>query len=78
VIFLKKLPAWVFDVRHAKGIHLKNVTLLLKENDFRPALIFNEVNGINLEKVTFLNDLQSLSNLNDMFYTLICPVHFQQ
>ncbi len=64
-----ELPAWAFYVRHAKGIHLKNVTLQLKDYEFRPALIFDDVKGINLEEVTFPNDLQSsqviLKNCND-------------
>lgn len=51
-----ELPAWAFYVRHAKDIHIKNVTLLLKQYDFRPALIFDDVKGVNLEAVTFPNN----------------------
>ncbi len=54
-----ELPAWAFYVRHAKGIQMKNVKLLLKGYDFRPAIIFDDANGINLEEITFPNDLQS-------------------
>jgi polygalacturonase len=54
-----ELPAWAFYVRHAKDIHFKNVKLLLKDDEFRPALVFDDVTGINLEKVTFPNNLQS-------------------
>jgi hypothetical protein len=54
-----ELPAWAFYVRHAKDIHFKNVKLLLKDDEFRPALVFDDVTGINLENVTFPNNLQS-------------------
>lgn len=54
-----ELPAWAFYVRHAKGIEMKNVSLLLDNYDFRPALIFDDVDGINLEKVMFPNSLKT-------------------
>ncbi len=64
-----ELPAWAFYVRHAKGIQLKNVTLLLKDYEFRPAMIFDDVKGINLEKIMFPKDLHSnqviLKNCDD-------------
>ena len=64
-----ELPAWAFYVRHVKGIEMKNVSLLLDEYDFRPALIFDDVDGINLDKITFPDTLQSnqviLKNCNN-------------
>ena len=54
-----ELPVWGFYVRHAKGIHMKKVTLLLKDYEFRPALVFDDVKGINLEKVSFPGKMQS-------------------
>ncbi len=46
-----EMPAWGFYVRHAKGISMKNVTLKLSEPDFRPALIFDDVKGVTLDRV---------------------------
>ncbi|RNL56661.1 glycoside hydrolase family 28 protein [Pedobacter jejuensis] len=44
-----ELPAWGFYVRHAKGITFKNVKLNYIESDFRPAVIFDDVNGIDVD-----------------------------
>lgn len=46
-----ELPAWAFYVRHAKGISLKNVHLSLKDKDFRPAFVFDDVKDISLDRV---------------------------
>jgi hypothetical protein len=64
-----ELPAWAFYVRHVENIHFKNVTMLLKDYEFRPALIFDDVVGIDLESVVFPNNMQSnqvvLKNCDD-------------
>ncbi|SOE23384.1 Polygalacturonase [Spirosomataceae bacterium TFI 002] len=52
-----ELPSWAFYVRHAEGIQFKNVSLKLDDDDFRPALIFDDVKGINLENVSFHENL---------------------
>ena len=44
-----ELPAWGFYVRHASNIRMKNVKLYLDEEDFRPAFVFDEVNGLKIE-----------------------------
>lgn len=46
-----ELPAWGVYVRHASGISLKNIKLNYQESDFRPAVIFDDVHGINLEEL---------------------------
>ena len=43
-----ELPAWGFYVRHVRGITLKNVRLSLKDEDFRPALVFDDAHDIRL------------------------------
>lgn len=53
-----ELPAWGFYIRHSKGITLKNVKLKLAGSDFRPALIFDDVKGVDLEKVKSPSRLQ--------------------
>lgn len=43
-----ELPSWGLYVRHAEGLHLKNVTLKYKETDFRPAVVIDDVKGIDI------------------------------
>ena len=38
-----ELPAWGLYVRHADGIRLDNVRLRLKDSDFRPAVVLDDV-----------------------------------
>ena len=45
-------PAWGFYIRHASGIRMLNVRLTLKDNDFRPAFIFDDAHSVSLEKVS--------------------------
>ncbi len=45
----RELPAWGFYVRHASNIHLKNVKLYLDKEDFRPAFVFDDVDGLQME-----------------------------
>ncbi|KJD34724.1 glycoside hydrolase [Tamlana nanhaiensis] len=47
-----ELPAWALYVRHAKGLNFKNVTVKLKEDDFRPAFVFDDVKTLNMEAVS--------------------------
>lgn len=47
-----ELPSWGLYVRHAEGIKLSNVKVNVKEADFRPALVFDDVTGLKLDKVT--------------------------
>ncbi|MDO9614571.1 MAG: glycosyl hydrolase family 28 protein, partial [Bacteroidota bacterium] len=46
-----ELPSWGFYVRHAKGIKMKNVKVSYVKNDFRPALVFDDVKGLELADV---------------------------
>jgi len=46
-----ELPAWGFYVRHVQGIVFRNVTLKLKDEDYRPAFIFDDVDDIKLENL---------------------------
>ena len=38
-----ELPAWGFFLRHTEGVHFKRVTLRLKEKDYRPAIVTDDV-----------------------------------
>ncbi|MES1222138.1 MAG: glycosyl hydrolase family 28 protein [Bacteroidota bacterium] len=41
-----ELPCWGLYIRHAKGITLKNVTLRFTKEDFRTAIITDDVKGL--------------------------------
>ena len=47
-----ELPAWGLYVRHVKGLTLKNVQLKFIHEDFRAACIFDDVEGLNLSKIS--------------------------
>ena len=38
-----ELPAWGFFLRHTEGVHFKRVHLYLKEKDYRPAIVTDDV-----------------------------------
>jgi polygalacturonase len=46
-----ELPAWGLYVRHAHGIAFRNFRICLKQKDFRPAMVFDDVRGLRLERV---------------------------
>lgn len=50
----KELPAWGFFIRHAEDIHFNNVTVRAKRKDYRPAIVMDDVNGIDFKNVKIL------------------------
>lgn len=50
-----ELPSWGFYLRHVRGITLRNVTLSLADEDFRPAIIDEDVEGLVTENLTITN-----------------------
>jgi len=46
-----EVPAWGFYVRHAEGIEFRNCHVTLKQPDFRPAMVFDDVRGLRLARV---------------------------
>jgi len=48
-----ELPAWGFYLRHAEGIEFRNVRLTLKGQDYRPALVCDDVKHLHLNNVSF-------------------------
>ena len=46
-----ELPAWGFFVRHIKGLTMKNVTVRTKKTDYRPAYVFDDVTGLEMNKI---------------------------
>ena len=53
----QELPAWGFYVRHAKNIKMKNITLKLEDRDFRPAFVFDDVDGLSMEGIDLPEDM---------------------
>jgi len=47
----KELPAWGFYIRHAKGIVFENVRLSCEKEDYRTAVVLDDVHGIRFEKL---------------------------
>ncbi|MGN6436047.1 MAG: glycoside hydrolase family 28 protein [Agriterribacter sp.] len=47
----KELPAWGFYLRHADGIHFKNVTLVANGKEYRPAIVADDVKNLSFEKL---------------------------
>jgi len=41
----KELPAWGFYIRHAKGITFENVKLICEKEDYRTAIVLDDVQG---------------------------------
>ncbi|MEQ6120617.1 glycosyl hydrolase family 28 protein [Reichenbachiella sp. MALMAid0571] len=44
-----ELPSWGFYVRHVDELELKNVKLTVREEDFRPAYVFDDVKNLKIE-----------------------------
>ena len=47
-----ELPAWGFYVRHVQGLSMKDVRLKLANADYRTALVFDDVRGLDIASMT--------------------------
>jgi polygalacturonase len=45
------LPAYGFFIRHAKNIELTNIEVFFQKDEYRPAFVFEDVQGINMLNV---------------------------
>ena len=52
----KELPAWGFYIRHAEGVNFKNVKITVVGEDYRPAIVADDVNGLNFKGVQIFQD----------------------
>lgn len=50
----KELPAWGFYVRHAKNLTFDNVNLKALKNDYRPAIVLDDVQGATFKRCNFV------------------------
>lgn len=46
-----ELPSWAFYVRHVRNITFRNIKVTLADKDFRPAFVFDDVEGLTLQNV---------------------------
>lgn len=51
-----ELPAWGFYVRHVDGLSMKNIKLKIRKADYRPAFVFDDVKGLDLEEIKITGD----------------------
>lgn len=76
-----ELPSWAFYMRHAKNVSLENVVLMLQEDDYRPAFVMDDVQGISMKHVTLPeaehqqvatrgSSVISYGNLKDEFFVV--------
>ena len=49
-----EMPCWGLFVRHVSGLHLRNITLQLREDDFRPAILSDDATSITMDKVSVI------------------------
>ena len=47
-----ELPSWGFYLRHIRGITLRNVRMSLEAEDFRPAIVEEDVEGLVIENLS--------------------------
>ena len=52
----KELPAWGFYIRHADGIVFDNVKITVDGEDYRPAIVSDDVNGLRMKNLEINQD----------------------
>jgi len=52
-----ELPSWGFYVRHVDGLKMNNIQLRLKDADFRPAIVLDDVSDVVLDNVEAPNGI---------------------
>lgn len=52
----KELPAWGFYIRHADGVTFENVKISAAGEDYRPALVADDVNGLRMNGLQINQD----------------------
>lgn len=78
-----ELPVWGFYVRHVSGLKMKNMKISKKGSDYRPAMAFNNVDGLNIDSlmipysevlpIVILKDVKDLQQKN-----LILPIGLEK
>ena len=55
----RELPAWGFYIRHAEGLTMRNVTVKLKNPDYRTAFVLDDVRNSLFQSVAVKGDTKS-------------------
>lgn len=76
------MPAYGFFIRHAKNIELNHVELKLENDDYRPAIILDDVTGASLNYVTATKvgtvPTVSMKNVQDIRISNCRPIKDKQ
>ena len=51
-----ELPAWGLYVRHMDGLTIKNIRFTIKEPDYRPVLVFDDVRNLDIQSLSILGE----------------------
>ncbi len=51
-----ELPTWGFYVRHVEGLQMKNIRLSIREADYRPAMVLDDVTRASIDGMTIEGD----------------------
>jgi hypothetical protein len=51
-----ELPAWGLYVRHVSGLKLKNIRLEAKEKDYRPSVVMDDVDDLEIINMEVLGE----------------------
>ena len=51
-----ELPAWGLYVRHVEGLSMKNVKVCIKEDDYRTAMVFDDVKNLSIQDLRVKGD----------------------
>ena len=51
-----ELPAWGLYVRHVDGLTMRNVKVRIKEDDYRTAMVFDDVKNLSIEDLMVVGD----------------------
>jgi hypothetical protein len=50
-VFVRLLPSWGLYLRHIRNIKLKDIQLKLVDEDFRPAIVDEDVEGLTTDRI---------------------------
>jgi len=51
-----ELPAWGLYVRHVKGLTMRNIKVCIKEDDYRTAMVFDDVKKLSIQDLRVKGD----------------------
>ncbi len=51
-----ELPAWGFYIRHVDGLKFKNVELKIRDADYRPAIVLDDVKNVQMDRLKIRGD----------------------